>query len=97
MDPVNMAYIDRRRVVAVTLKKDGGEEKYIAKNAAMNISGRHFVIMAAHGEVYRAPHRKIEAYRLLSGNGMEFVHQISKNKREIVRVYFVQDVKTTKW
>ena len=97
MDDASMKYIHRRIIADATLKVGSEEEIIIAKDAAMNISGRYFVIVSAAKEVYRAPHKKVEAYRMQSGNGMEFHYWPSRGDREIVRVHFVTDVKTPRW
>ncbi len=92
-----MKYIHRRTIADAALKVNNGQEIIIAKDAVMNISGKHFVIVSAGREVFRSPHKKTEAYRMQSGNGMEFVVISPKGERQTVRVHFVLDVKTPSW
>jgi len=59
----------------------------------MNLVGRHFVILAQGREVFRHPHRALEAYFLMSMNGMDFIFD-DREGRKTLTVHFVQDVKT---
>ncbi|MDD2393080.1 MAG: hypothetical protein PHN99_03360 [Eubacteriales bacterium] len=97
MDEYSLNYVHRRIIADATLKSGNGEEKIIAKDAVMNIAGRFFVILCAGKEVFRAPHKKVEAYRMQSGNGMEFIYVSPKKEKQTVRVHFVVDVKTPAW
>ena len=97
MDKDIMRYINKRIIADAYLKLQGEDAKLIARDAVMNISGKNFVIYCAGKEVFREPHKQIEAYRMQSGNGMELIYNPRFGKSKKVKVHFVQDVKTPKW
>lgn len=97
MDKEAMEYVNKRIIADAYLKEQDEDQKLIARDAVMNISGKNFVIYCAGREIFRQPHKHIEAYRMQSGNGMEFVYNPRFGKKKKVRVHFVQDVKTPKW
>ncbi len=97
MDKDSMDYVHRRIIADASLSSDGGPQAVIGRDAVMNISGRHFVVVCGGKEIFRAPHRQVEAYRMQSGNGMEFVHAAPGQPRQVLRVHFVQDVRTPEW
>ncbi|MHB8961794.1 MAG: hypothetical protein ACYC5K_01395 [Saccharofermentanales bacterium] len=97
MDNATIEYIHRRIIADATLKVDGGEELTIGRDAVMNITGKYFVILCGGKEIFREPHKQIEVYRMQSGNGMEFIHSTPRGGRKVLRVHFVQDVKTPRW
>jgi hypothetical protein len=93
-----MEYVNSKIIADASEKILGEEERVIGRDAVMNIVGRDFVIYCGGREIFREPHKQIEAYRMQSGNGLEFVCSGGIfGKKKIVRVHFVQDVKTPPW
>jgi hypothetical protein len=93
-----MEYVNAKIIADASEKFPGEEERVIGRDAVMNIVGRDFVIYCGGKEILREPHKHIEAYRMQSGNGLEFVCSGGMfGRKKIVRVHFVQDVKTPPW
>lgn len=92
-----MKYVHEKVIADVSLRIPGEEEKTLGRDAVMNIAGKYFVVMCGGNEVFRGLHKNIEAYRMQSGNGMEFVVKSSSGEKSFLRVHFVQDVVTPRW
>ena len=92
-----MEYVNKRIIEDASLKIESDIERVIGRDAVMNIVGRDFVVYCGGNEIFREPHKYIEAYRMQSGNGMEFIYKPRFGKSKRLRVHFVQDVKTPKW
>ena len=97
MEKTMLEYVHKKIIADVSLKIPDEEERILGRDAVMNITGKHFVVMCGGQEVFREAHAKMEAYRMQSGNGMEFVVTGLFGKKKFLRVHFVQDVKTPKW
>lgn len=97
MNDEDLKYVNKRFIVQASIKEPGEQEQIICKDAVMNISGKDFVIISSGEEVFRTKHKSLQAYRLLSGNGMELIEETRKNRKRTVKVNFVHDVTSVKW
>lgn len=97
MDKEMLHYVDKKIIADVSIRIPGEDERTIGQDAVMNVVGRYFVVMCGGKEVFREPHKNIEAFRMQSGNGMEFVVIKAFGKKCYLRIHFVQDVKMPRW
>ena len=97
MDNAMLNYVHKKIIADVSIKIQDEEEKILGRDAVMNVVGKYFVVMCGGKEVFRESHKNIEAYRMQSGNGMEFLVTGIFGKKKFLRVHFVQDVKTPRW
>lgn len=97
MEKSMLDYVHKKIIADVSIKAPGEEERILGRDAVMNIVGKNFVVMCGGNEVFREPHKNVEAYHMQSGNGMEFVVTGLFGKKKFLRVHFIQDVKTPKW
>lgn len=97
MEKSMLSYVHKKIVADVSVKYPGEDETTLGRDAVMNIVDKYFVIMCGGNEVVRELHKNVEAYRMQSGNGMEFLVSGLFSKKKTIRVHFVQDVKTPAW
>lgn len=97
MEKTMLDYVHKKIIADVAIKMPDEDERILGRDAVMNVVGKYFVVMCGGKEVFREPHKNVEAYRMQSGNGMEFVVTSLFGKKKFLRVHFIQDVKTPKW